>query len=117
MGEQIEARLTHGSIAVLGEVMRHMANNPDLWQIFFGETGGTDEGEVGPRGADPPAPRAGRGEDRRIIDLEAGGGPRHGRGGTHGGDLRRGGERSRRDERGDHPYRLEPYGRGIVGAP
>ena len=52
--EQIEARLTHGGMAVLGEVMRCMANNPDLRQIFFGGLGNEVRG-----GARPPRHAAG----------------------------------------------------------
>ena len=48
--------MTHSSIAVLGEVMRRMANNLDCWQIFFGGTEGADEGGVGPRSAAAPTP-------------------------------------------------------------
>ena len=114
MEEQVEARLAHGSIAVLGEVMRRMAGNPDLRQIFVGEVRGAGGDEAGPRGTGPPATRVERDEGRRVTDLGPGGGPRQERGELRGGGLRRGGESSRQGRRGDHPYRLELYGRDGV---
>ena len=109
--EQIEARLTHGGVAVLGEVMRRMANNPDLRQIFFGRLGDEVSGGDPPCSDSPPAPRGGRSEGRRVAELGMDGGPRDSRREAHGGDRRRVGDGGHRDEHGDHPYRHEPYGR------
>ena len=59
--EQGEAPLTRGAVAVLGEAMRRVVDDPTLRQIFFGEYGGAARAEAGAHDADP-TPRH-RGQD------------------------------------------------------
>ena len=60
--EQIESRLTHNGMAVLGDVMRRMANNPDLRQILPG--GLEDEVNEGSSFPQRLSPRAARRAER-----------------------------------------------------